>query len=272
MIEHFDSRHLVFDGKTDAAPCFYTPKDTSDAAAAAAAAALEAVPDSNLVAPSNIPGNDQRSLELLAKMMAVRPLPLPNSTCTANPAGYACTPSHSVPGQLVTCVPRMDHSDLNQLSAKVLPLSVSRGHGPLDDPARGDARFEIYPKKYLPAFSRCCFKNGRNVLSDPTDVIPMNCDVPKAVSDRLVAAQSHVLASAKNLGFRNNSIQLQQLGLTHSQLKKEAELVQPTIAARDKVWEHEAAQIVPGLMARLKMMSVPHAFVLSRRKEYFDFI
>ena len=253
---------LVFDGVSSInTPCFYDPVVPIPPESA------ESIPDNSLVAPSAIPGNDQRNLDLLAAMMAKQPFPLANA-CTVNPPGFVC--DQGMPGQVVRCVPRMDHSDLNQLAARVLPLTMSNGK--MDNPASADARFPIFPSKYIAAFSRCCQQTGSNVskFSDPSDIVPPMCGVDELVTKTKMLPKQYHDVDAFDLGFRRNQNQLAQLLQTNQQLTSQAE-TRPLI--RDSVWEHEAGQIEPGLAAKfaIRSMSFPALF-LQRRSIYDDFL
>ena len=263
---------LPFDGQSTV-PCFYSaepPPPPID---------LNAIPDNYLVPPSEMPGNDRHMLEMVNHL----PPPPMRIACNSPPPGFVCGPLPASPGDIVKCVPRMDHSDLNQLSARVLPLSASRGNGPLDNPARADARFEFFPKKFLPALTRCCLVSGVPVLSAPSDIVPLPCGVSELVAKKELPAPALHAVDAFQLGFRKNPQQLHQLLITHQQMADASGKAADLAGARSAVWEHEAYKVNPGFLAQVKMLGLGGEAVLlfergrierelRRRKGFSDFL
>jgi hypothetical protein len=250
---------LVFDGQHGDLPCFFKaspppPPPPFDA---------NAVPNNYLVSPIHFPQNDQSSLQttqyLSTKLQPAAQFRPPPDACKVNPPGFVCGPLPAHNGELVKCVPRMDQSDLNQLSARVLPLSVSRANGALDDPARADPRFALFPKSYPAAFSRCC--NGH--MSDPLDIKPPQCSptpqAEKLVADRIFTEQHKV--KAMDLGFRKNPSQITQLRVSNSLLDAKKLDENQSIADREKLWKLESLKI-----------SCIHPSVLVRYMRRSDFL
>jgi hypothetical protein len=201
---------LILDGATPGTPCFFDPAqfDPSNQHHIDPSA----IPDSAWMLPSNVPGNDERS-EAWIRSAPVHLPPPPEITvnsCTRPPPGFVCGPLPAPPGQLVKCVPRMDASDVRQLAARVLPLSVSRGA--LDDAAAPDSRFLVFPNKYPAAFSRCCGGN----FSTPSDVPPLSCTTPVDITGKLFRG-SHLL-SGQDLGFRQDPSKLSNVLSSRSKI------------------------------------------------------
>ena len=228
---------LVFNGSGSNTPCFYkadiSPPPVFDPSA---------VPDGYVLSPVDFPQNDVQTLaktQILTSQLRPGSMPIAPGTCTVNPRGFVCGPLPAPNGTLVKCVPRMDHSDLNQLSARVLPLTVSRANGSLDDPARPDPRFSLFPKQYPAAYSRCC--NG--VIGDPLDVKPMTCEaqVSKPVFDRVIPEYHKV--KAMELGFRTRPNQIEQLKFTAKEETAQGSKFANFGNDREKIWRLESDNI-----------------------------
>ena len=226
---------MIFDGVSPTTPCLYAPL-----APPTPPVDLKAIPDNFLVSPVDVPHNDStahQQVEQLTHQLHPSPRPPPD-TCTVNPPGFVCGHLPALPGEMVECVPRMDHSDLNQLSARVLPLSVSRANGALDDPARADPRYALY--HYPPAYSRCC---AGNQFSAPSAVKPALCGSHTKVAP----------VDANEMGFRTNPKLMAQLKLTAHQLARTKAVAAMHARSRDAMWRSEAG--------RLKAMSMGSGIV-----------
>jgi hypothetical protein len=229
---------LVFDGHSSTTPCFYdssklNPSDPDPST----------VPDSSLLPE---PTDEQWDNLFLQRLIQLAPTlhaapPPPPNACKMNPPGFVCGPLPALPGQVVTCVPRIDHSDLNQLAARVLPLTASRGHGDLDDPSTPDPRFSLFPNQFPSAFSRCC---GSGQLSLPTSTKPLQCFTLPQLKDRLMPNEKQNIIHAKELGFRTNPRQLAQLKLTHDELNAKYKNQQPIANAREALWLNESRRLL----------------------------
>ena len=229
---------LVFDGHSISTPCFYdasklNPPDPDPST----------IPDSNLLPPPTDSQSDylymQRLFQLAPNLHAAPPPP--PDACKINPPGFVCGPLPALPGQVVTCVPRIDHSDLKQLAARVLPLTASRGHGDMDDPSTADPRFSLFPNQYPSAFSRCC---GGGNLSVPTSTKPLQCVTAPPLKDRLIPNEKQSIVNPKELGFRTNLRQLAQLKLTHDALNEKTKRIEPFMNARDALWSNESRRLL----------------------------
>jgi hypothetical protein len=130
----------------------------------------------------------------------------------------------------------MDHSDLNQLSARVLPLTVSSINKELENPQRSDPRFELFPDSFPAALSRCCHGN----LSKPTDIKPLLCNSSPAVSARLIPNPKMHQVDPMKLGFRSDPSQLAQLKLLNKQHAVIKLKNLPHCRTRDAIWNSES--------------------------------
>jgi hypothetical protein len=254
------SESLVFDGKNLDLPCFFHPPSPYDA--------LEhpfdpkTIPDNYLMSPTDFPQNDARAIaqaqSLSQKLPASQLAEIPPDACTTNPDGFVCGPLPAHNGQLVKCVPRMNHSDLNQLSARVLPYSVNRANGSLDNPDRGDPRFYVFPESYNAAMSRCC--NGK--ISDPVDFRPTQClpsrEAEKTVADRIHAEQHKVYPM--ELCFRKRPEQLDQLRLTNSVQRSKHISANKFASARDALWKLESMNI------KVRSVAISECLVIDRTR------
>jgi hypothetical protein len=229
---------LIFNGDQLSTPCFYDPGEPPPVPLD-----VNKLPDSYIQSPLDFPQNDPSTLAKTQQMSSniIRPMAMPIApgTCTANPPGFVCGPLPAPDGTLVKCVPRMDQSDLNQLSARVLPFTVSRANGSLDDPARPDPRFALFPNKYPAAFSRCC----HGTLGDPLDIKPLTCEAQsiKSAVDRLVPSSHRV--KAMDLGFRTNPDQIAQLKLTNKEELEQKLRFHHLGNNREKIWRLESRNI-----------------------------
>ena len=227
---------LVFDGSSSGAPCifdqsklFLPPPPPYN---------LSLVPDSSLVSPAEIPHNDELQTAQVFRLSSIihpSPVPPPGS-CLRSPPGFVCGPLPAAPGDLVKCVPSMDHSDLNQLSARVLPLTVSSINKELENPQRSDPRFELFPDSFPAALSRCCHGN----LSKPTDIKPLLCNSSPAVSARLIPNPKMHQVDPMKLGFRSDPSQLAQLKLLNKQHAVIKLKNLPHCRTRDAIWNSES--------------------------------
>jgi hypothetical protein len=233
-----DEGPLIFNGNGEV-PCFFkpvmagNPGDVFDPSK---------IPDSYVVSPMDFPQNDPALLAKTQNMTGqLRPGYVPPSpgACTQSPPGFVCGPLPVPNGSVSKCVPRMDNSDMNQLSARVLPYTVNRANGSLDNPARADPRFYLFPKSFPAAYSRCCM--GK--MSDPSDIKPIPCDAvwSKGVQDRLMPEQHKV--DPMDLGFRSNENQLIQLKATRSQIRAIKTSRSQLTDNRDRVWRLESQNI-----------------------------
>lgn len=226
---------LVFDGATLQSPCifdadklFEPPPPLPD---------LTLVPDSSLMSPADVTHNDEiQTAQVAALSKSIHPAPIPGA-CLVNPPGFVCGPLPAVPGNIVKCVPRMEHSDLNQLSARVLPLTVSTVNKELENPATPDPRFELFPDSFPPALSRCC-KGG--VLSTPVDIKPLPCDASAGMKLRLMPNPKQHLVEPMKLGFRSDPFLNAKLAILKNQHDSLKDRNIPLIRERDKVWNSEA--------------------------------
>jgi len=240
---------LVFDGSTAGAPCFFDegklfapPPPPPD---------FSKIPNSSLASPSQVPHNDDmqmKQVNLLSKLIHPPSKPLPGS-CLQSPPGFVCGPFPAAPGDIVKCVPQMKNSDLNQLSARVLPLTVSTVNKELENPARADPRFELFPHSYPAALSRCC----AGVLSRPTDIKPLSCGSPAAVNMRLMPNPKQHYVDPVKLGFRSDPHLMAQLKILNNQYDAIKQKNLDHIRARDRIWDTEALKagiILPNLSTK----------------------
>jgi hypothetical protein len=244
------SHSLVFDAQTTTTPCFYHA-DTPDNDEAITEAIN--MSDNALVDPTTSPINDFLYMNKIQQWQLqphfARP-PLPG-TCSVSAPGFVCGPLPAPPGTLVKCVPRMDHSNLNQLAARVLPLTTSRSNSVLDDPSYPDPRFKFFPLSYPPAISRCCGGS----LTNPLDVVPPPCHAPNAIYQHVVPnIRAHEVDPMK-MGFqKNDRPQLEQMAL-----KNKFDQISSAIPTTRRIdhWESEA-RLLPNnsLLERIKMMSM----------------
>lgn len=256
------SESLVFDGNNLDLPCFFNPPSPFDALEHAFDP--NSIPDNYLMSPTDFPQNDERALaqaqNLSQKLPPSTLATIPPDACTTNPKGFVCGPLPAHNGQVVNCVPRMDRSDLNQLSARVLPYSVNRANGSLDNPGRADPRYYVFPKSFNAAMSRCC--NG--TISDPVDFRPTQClpsvEAEKALADRIHA--EHHKVNPMEQGFRSRPDQLDQLRLTHSLQHSKHLSANKSASARDALWKVESMNI--------KVRSVPIGECLLIRRARFN--
>ena len=225
------------------------------------------IPDSYIISPIDFPQNDSVNLAKTQTLNAQLPrglyVPPAPGSCSMNPPGFVCGPLPAANGSLVKCVPRMDQSDLNQLSARVLPLSVNRANGSLDNPARPDPRFSLFPNDYPPAYSRCCMGN----LSAPVDVQPMSCGAESipGMKNRLVPEQHKV--DPIDLGFRSNPGLMAQLKATKAQADAKRMQQIGLAKSRSKIWKLETQNIKTWKMDK-SFAILP----LSRRNQIINFL
>ena len=228
---------LIFDGSLPNSPCFFKPIVPT-----AAPFDPSNVPDSYLRFQTDNPHNDAINLAKTQILSAKLPrgfIPPAPGSCTVSPQGFVCGPLSVPNGTVAKCVPRMDQSDLNQLSARVLPLSVNRANGSLDNPARADPRFFLFPRDYPPAYSRGCM--GK--MSSPLDMQPLPCGAKAeaGMRDRLVPHTHKV--DAMDLGFRSNSAQMTQLKASKMQADMKRMRHISGANGRAGLWKQEALNI-----------------------------
>lgn len=231
---------LIMDGSSASTPCFYDPSLLE--APSPPPVDLSKIPANYFASPIDNPRNDfltTQALEQAAPM--IKPIsPFPPDACRNNPPGFTCGPLPVLPGHLVKCVPRLDQTDLNQLSARVLPLTVSRANGQLDNPARGDPRFEVFPTLHKPAYSRCC---GLGTLSPPTSTKPLMCTTPPSVKEKLMPAEKQHIVNPMYMGFRDPKT-MAQLRLTDEFLKTKKIESMPYVEAREKMWKDDSKRLL----------------------------
>ena len=247
---------LVFDGGDFNTPCFYNPS-----APPPEPIDVSKLPDGYISSPMDFPQNDASTLaktqQMSSRMLQPMPMPIDPGTCTMNPVGFVCGPLPAPDGTLVRCVPRMDQSDLNQLSARVLPFTVNRANGSLDDPARGDPRFFLFPNKYPSAYSRCC----HGTIGDPLDIKALTCEAQNVKSAIKRVFPSAHKVNAMNLGFRTNPDQIAQLKHTNKEELIEKSKLDSLSNHREKVWRLESR--------KLKTLSAPLCFPTPPQKRDF---
>jgi hypothetical protein len=122
----------------------------------------------------------------------------------------------------------------------VVPLTVSRANGQLDNPARGDPRFEVFPTLHKPAYSRCC---GLGTLSPPTSTKPLMCITPPSVKEKLMPAEKQHIVNPMYMGFRDPKT-MAQLRLTHEFLKTKKIESMPYVEAREKMWKDDSKRLL----------------------------
>jgi hypothetical protein len=160
------------------------------------------IPDGKILSPTEVPGNDLTQLALSKDLTPdiVPPPKPPPDACTVDPPGFVCTPMPAMPGDIVKCVPRMDHSDLKQLAGRVLPLTVSNSFGDLDNPNRADPRFSVYPSSHSSAVSRCC---GGRLSSPISGATPLPCNPSKVLTGRFNDRLETHRVNPFRLGFKH---------------------------------------------------------------------
>ena len=254
---------LVFDAHSPTTPCFYHADTTEDPLGGASDAS-----DNSLMDPTSIPANDSMSQMAIQKWMFQPHFarPLAPGTCTVSPPGFVCGPLPALAGSIVKCVPRMDHSNLNQLAARVLPLTTSRSNSVLDDPLYPDPRYKFFPADYPPALSRCC--GGKFV--NPLDVVPPPCNASNSVYQRVLPnIRAHEI-DASQMGFQKNLSRGYQ-----SAVSAKARHDDTSTSARLGAWEIEARRLPNNsMLERLRLMTMPHQpdWVLRVRKSRRELI
>jgi hypothetical protein len=255
---------LVFDGSSPSAPCFFVPPPPEPIEEPQIdPSAIDSIPDNTLLAPTEIPGNDLHAIQItktLAKLPPAKP-PMTPGTCTVQPTGFVCGPLPALPGSIVKCVPRLDHSNLNQLAARVMPLTVSRSSGYMSNPSLPDPRFAIYPSKFPPAFSRCC----AGKLTNPLDITPPTCDAKSAVYEHIIPNPKAHEIHPMGLGFQRSDLEPQrhQQAITSkflNSVNRRGPNDGSTMNGRLALWENEARRIPMSALEKIKMMSMPMVF------------
>ena len=224
---------LVFDGHVGSTPCFFKAPEPPPPLPSP-----ESIPDGYLAPPLFNSRNDMMQMQkvaMLSETMHPSRIP-PLDACKVSPPGFACGPLPALPGQVVKCVPSMNQTNLNQLSARVLPYTVSRANGVLDNPDHPDPRFSVFPKSFPSAYSRCC----AGVMSKPVDVQPIQCGSRLEISNRMPARLPLREVDAMKLGFRSRPDQLQQLKITDTELHRNLSKSVDQSALREHVWRDEA--------------------------------
>lgn len=259
---------LVFDAHASTVPCFYH----SDALDDPLGEALN-TPESSLIDPTNFPANDMKAQLAIQKWNSEPHFARPAvpGTCSVSPPGFVCGPLPAPPGTVVKCVPRMDHSDLNQLAARVLPLTTSRSNSVLDNPSFPDPRYKFFPSMFPPAISRCCGGN----LVNPLDVVPPPCDASNGMYQKILPdIRAHEVDPIK-MGFSKNTTQINQMAVT----AKSKNVEDTSVTDRLHAWESEARRLPNNsLLERIRMMTMDPKLAfnptasLSRNKLIKEFI
>ena len=248
---------LVFDAHAPTTPCFYHGDPPDDPLAEALS-----TPDSGLIDPTDSPINDSQAFLAIQKWSSQPHFarPLVPGTCTVSPPGFVCGPLPAPPGTVVKCVPRMDHSNLNQLAARVLPLTTSRSNSVLDDPSFPDPRYKFFPSSFPPAISRCC----AGKLVNPLDVVPPPCNATEQVYQKVLPDLRAHEVDPIAMGFGKNSAQINQMAVSGK-----ARIVDSTPTQdRYRAWELEARRLPnDSILERIRMASLdrPDLLILTTR-------